>query len=84
MVWGYRGNGGPRQWCSMVTYLRSSWHRFSQNVCVCVFVCAPGRSASSAFGAGLASCWDTQEENMTYIAIREGGCLALTMYTEAI
>lgn len=43
---------------------------------------------ASRDGAGLASCCDTQEaelaESMTYIAMREGGCLAFTMYTEAI
>lgn len=35
-VWGCRGSGGPRQRCSMVTCLRSAWHRFTQNLCGCV------------------------------------------------
>lgn len=46
VVWGYSGNGGPRQWCSMVTCLRSAWHHFCRNVCACV----PRGSASSVFG----------------------------------
>lgn len=46
VVWGYGGEGGPRQWCSMVTCLRSAWHRFCRNVCVCV----PRGCASSVFG----------------------------------
>lgn len=51
VVWGYSGNGGPRQWCSMVTCLRSAWHHFCRNVCVCV--CVPRGSASSVFGGIL-------------------------------
>lgn len=61
-------------------------------MCVCVCVSLEVMPAlclvASRDGAGLASCGDTQEaeleENMTYIAIREGGCLAFTIHTAAI
>lgn len=91
VVWGYSGNGSPRQRCSMVTCLSSAWHHICQNVRVCVWegvcvalhvcVCVSREFmptlclVASRDGAGLASCWGTQEaeleENMTYIAIRE-------------
>lgn len=52
------------------------------SLCVCVCVPSDQLCVLVAFsdGVGLTSCWNTQEtelqENMTYITIREAGCLA--------